>query len=151
MATIKRRQVNFAGRAAFIVGAICLMFGAHAIAAHNTAQALAERVAPVGQLNVVAGAAGHTAEAAEQGPADGAAVYNSGCAVCHAAGVAGAPKTGDAAVWQSRLAQGAAALIQHAIDGFQGETGVMPAKGGNPALRDDEVTAAVEYMLQQLP
>jgi cytochrome c5 len=66
---------------------------------------------------------------------------------CHAAGVAGAPKTGDKSAWTPRIAQGANVLYDHALKGFQGKAGVMPAKGGNTALSDDDVKAAVDYMV----
>ncbi|MCU0870510.1 MAG: cytochrome c oxidase subunit II [Burkholderiales bacterium] len=77
--------------------------------------------------------------------ADGAKVYNGICVACHAAGVAGAPKVGDKAAWKARIAQGQATLHEHAIKGIR----AMPAKGGNPALSDDEVKAAVDYMVAQ--
>ena len=71
------------------------------------------------------------------------------CAPCHTSGVAGAPKVGDNAAWQSRTEKGKAAVIENAIKGFQGSSGFMPAKGGNSALTDEEVSFAVMYMLEQ--
>ncbi len=118
---------------------------------HNTPEALEARTMPEGKLNVVA--AGGTATvgtgAAAGAGQDGEAVYNSGCVACHGGGIAGAPKTGDVDAWSARIAQGMAVLVEHAINGFQGETGVMIAKGGNAALSDDEVEAAVEFMVEQ--
>ncbi len=81
--------------------------------------------------------------------ADGAAVYNSGCMACHAAGVAGAPKLGDQAGWVERIAQGPELLYEHAIVGFQGKTGYMPPKGGFAHISDDDVKLAVDYMVEQ--
>ncbi len=81
--------------------------------------------------------------------AKGEAVFKSSCSVCHAAGVAGAPKLNDKANWQPRIAQGKAVLYGHAIKGFTGSKGVMPAKGGNTSLSDDDVKAAVDYMAAQ--
>ena len=75
--------------------------------------------------------------------AAGKATYNSACTVCHGAGVAGAPKLGDKAAWTPRLAQGKPALHNAALKG----KGAMPPKGGNAALSDDAVKAAVDYML----
>jgi len=72
------------------------------------------------------------------------------CSACHTAGVAGAPKTGDKAGWAPRVAQGKDTLYKHAIGGFQGKMGVMPAKGGNTSLSDADVKAAVDYMLAAL-
>ena len=56
---------------------------------------------------------------------------------------------GDMAAWAPRIAQGQATLEKHAIGGFQGSTGVMPAKGGRMDLSDDAVRAAVEHMVAQ--
>ncbi|NNF51710.1 MAG: cytochrome c5 family protein [Gammaproteobacteria bacterium] len=76
-------------------------------------------------------------------------VYNGACAVCHTAGIAGSPKTGDVAAWSSRIAKGAETLYANAINGYQGEAGVMPAKGGRADLTDEAVRAAVDYMTAQ--
>jgi cytochrome c5 len=76
----------------------------------------------------------------------GKATFNKTCAVCHAAGVAGAPKPGDKADWGPRIAQGMDVLNKHAIEGFTGAKGQMPPKGGSTAP-DDEVKAAVQYMV----
>ncbi len=80
----------------------------------------------------------------------GKQVYEGLCVACHAAGVAGAPKFGDKAAWAPRIAQGMDTLYMHSINGFQGKTGVMPPKGGNPSLSDAEVKAAVDYMVKQV-
>ena len=70
------------------------------------------------------------------------AVYEATCAACHATGVAGAPRTGDAAAWEARFDKGINALYASAIKG----TGAMPPKGGNPSLTDAQVMAAVNYI-----
>ena len=77
----------------------------------------------------------------------GKLVFDSACQACHATGAAGAPRVGDDAAWASRLAQGESLLIKHAIDGFQGSTGFMPAKGGRIDLSDEQIAAAVRYMI----
>lgn len=83
---------------------------------------------------------------AEKAPvAIGAEVYQASCAACHAEGVDGAPKTGDKDFWSGKIAGGTDPLVQNAINGI----GTMPAKGGNPNLSDEEVRAAVEYMIEQ--
>ena len=79
----------------------------------------------------------------------GEEVYNTACAACHAAGIAGAPKLGDAAAWSARIGQGMDTLSTHAISGYQGSAGYMPPKGGRTDLSDDAVHAAVEYMVTQ--
>lgn len=100
----------------------------------------------VGQLD---GGTTETAAAEESGA--GKKVYDSLCVNCH--GVAGLaamiPQTGDAAAWTARIEQGTEVLYDHAINGFTGSMGMMPGKGGNPKLSDDEVKAAVDYMVDQ--
>lgn len=81
--------------------------------------------------------------------AQGKKVYEASCKACHGSGIAGAPKVGDKAAWSGRIAEGMETLENHAIQGFTGKTGAMPAKGGNAALSDDEVKAAVQYMVEQ--
>ena len=141
----------------------CLM-SMNAVASHNTEEALEDRISAEGKLNVVepgseavntetasdsAETTSSSTETAAVMPEDGESVYNMVCAVCHNAGVAGAPKTGDIEAWKARIEQGITVLTEHAINGFQGNTGVMIAKGGNAALSDSAVGNAVEYMVAQ--
>lgn len=79
----------------------------------------------------------------------GKSVYGKTCALCHAAAVAGAPKPGDKADWGPRIAQGMDLLNKHAIEGFTGAKGMMPPRGGATTLSDDEVKAAVAFMVDQ--
>ena len=79
----------------------------------------------------------------------GTSVYGKTCALCHGAGVAGAPKPGDKADWGPRIAQGKETLYKHAIEGYTGSKGMMPARGGGTSLTDDEVKAAVDFMADQ--
>jgi cytochrome c5 len=79
----------------------------------------------------------------------GKATFTKVCSVCHAAGVAGAPKPGDKADWGPRIAQGKEVLYKHAMEGFTGSKGQMPPRGASPSLTDDEVKAAVDYMADQ--
>ncbi len=78
---------------------------------------------------------------------DGETVYKTVCRVCHGTGVMGAPKHGDKAGWTERISKGIATLEKNAIEGFKGKKGIMPAKGGRSSLSDDEVKAAVAYMI----
>lgn len=80
-------------------------------------------------------------------PDAGKSAYNKTCAMCHAAGVAGAPKPGDKADWGPRIAQGKDTLYKHALEGFNGAKGSMPARGGNTKMSDEDVKAAVDYMV----
>ncbi len=88
-------------------------------------------------------------QAAEAQVATGEAVYNRVCRLCHAAGLAGAPKLGDRAAWEARIAQGMETLVTRTLKGYQGRGGMMPARGGNPSLSDDEVAAAVAFMVEK--
>jgi len=117
--------------------------------------AVAARIKPVGEVNF-AGAAGAPAAEAAAAPSGKAAaaapaaksgeqIYQSVCGACHGAGVLGSPKLGDKAAWKPRIAQGNATLYEHAIKGIR----TMPAKGGNTALADPEVKAAVDYMVSK--
>ncbi|MEB0137275.1 c-type cytochrome [Actimicrobium sp. CCC2.4] len=91
-------------------------------------------------------AAAAAAEPAKLSADAGKKLYDSACMACHTAGIAGAPKFGDKLAWAERIKQGPAVLHEHAIKGYQGKAGVMPAKGGSTAS-DDEVKAAVDYMI----
>ena len=120
----------------------------------------AELTEPVGQVAIageelesegeqdvmVAEASGGT------GSSNGESVYNGLCVNCHgiAALAAMIPQTGDASAWSSRIEKGNDVLYSNAINGYTGELGMMPAKGGNPALTDDEVKAAVDYIINQV-
>lgn len=78
---------------------------------------------------------------------NGEQVYEAACKACHALGLAGAPKTGDAAAWRPRIAQGKNTLYQHAVQGFTGKTGTMPPKGGRTDLSDDLIHQAVDHLI----
>ena len=121
-----------------------------------------DRVAAIGQINVavaeeeksseqegLAEATQDVASATTNSDPDGEQIYSKACMACHGAGIAGAPRTGDVGAWSERIAAGLDTLVSHAINGFQGTKGMMPAKGGNPSLSDAEVQAAVEYMVAQ--
>jgi cytochrome c5 len=153
------------GALALIVGMILLVqfvLGAYASRALKddpamAPEAVAKRLAPVATLaidpNAPAPAAASPTVAAVAIPppttktagagASGKATYDAVCNVCHGAGVAGAPKFGDKAAWAARAKSGKDALHASALKG----KGAMPPKGGNPALSEADVKAAVDYML----
>jgi len=79
---------------------------------------------------------------------EGWAVFNRTCTVCHWPGVGGAPRIGDKNAWEERIDRGRTALYRHAINGWTGPSGkLMPARGGNWNLTDDQVRAAVDYII----
>lgn len=88
--------------------------------------------------------------AAPAANAVGESVYKKTCALCHSSGVAGAPIPGNKADWEPRIAQGKDILYKHAIEGFTGAKGMMPARGGGTSLSDDEVKAGVDFMVSKL-
>lgn len=77
----------------------------------------------------------------------GREIYQIECSGCHDEGEEGAPSLAKTSEWETRSAKGLAVLLDHAINGFQGPDGEMPARGGTPSLTDEEVTNAVNYML----
>ena len=109
-------------------------------------KAVAERIAPVGQVyvgEVPAAAAEVEAVATTVAVAmSGDQVYQQVCASCHTSGIMNAPKMGDAAAWQARLAKGKETLYANAINGI----GAMPAKGGRADMSDDAIRAAVDHL-----
>jgi cytochrome c5 len=118
--------------------------------------AVAERIRPFGEVYLPGEeqeASAPAIETAVEPPPVAAAlsgpqVYNAACLACHGAGIGGAPVLGDAAAWTDRIAQGIDVLKDHAINGFTGSAGFMPAKGGRVDLSDEEVAAAVDYMVE---
>ena len=120
-----------------------------------------ERIAPIGA--VYAGATGASAQAAASaaaaaaaaasgaygGTLDGKTIFDNLCTGCHTSGAGGAPKLDAAGIGARVASQGLDELVTKAIEGFTGSTGVMPPKGGNPALTDEQVKATVEWMVTQ--
>ena len=165
-ATIRQLVIMVGG---LVVLTLVLMFAGYEIYDHapketnpNASAAVADRIAPAGAVY-----AGNTGRAAMQAAADAAAkaaasqvayggttdgktIFDNLCTSCHTAGVAGAPKVGNKAMWAPRIAEGLDTLVKHAIEGYHGPDGnYMPAKGGYPALTDAQVNAAVTWIVDQ--
>jgi len=119
--------------------------------ARAAAWSAAERTKPVAPVSAPsAGGQREPVKSAMAPPSpirDGQQVYQTTCVVCHGAGIAGAPKLEDKGQWTARIAKGVDTLYASAVNGVQGSAGVMPARGGNPALSNAEVKAAVDYMV----
>lgn len=77
----------------------------------------------------------------------GERVYKSTCSICHQSGLRGAPKIGSARDWEARLAQEKETLYKRALGGYRGKKGSMPSRGSNAKLSENEVKAAVDYMV----
>ena len=124
-------------------------------------QRVINRIAPVGE--VYAGATGAAAQAdamkaaataaasqvAYGGTMDGSVIFGNLCTGCHTSGAGGAPMLNAAGIGARMAEQGMDTLVSKAISGFKGNVGVMPAKGGNPALTDDQIKATVTWMVSQ--
>lgn len=108
------------------------------------AQGVAEQVAAADALQA-AGAS----DAAYGGTLDGKVIYDQLCTACHTAGTAGAPMLDASGIGARVAQQGLEELVTKATEGFTGTTGVMPAKGGNPALTDEQIQKTVEWMVEQ--
>ena len=80
-------------------------------------------------------------------PTSGKELFEQTCSACHGAGIAGAPKAGDKAAWASHISKGLPTLYDHALHGFTGSSGTMPAKGGRADVPDPMVEQAVNYMV----
>ncbi len=120
-----------------------------------------QRLQPIG--GVYAGETGRAAmlaaaEAAREaaasqvaygGTLDGSVIYGNLCGACHTAGVGGSPKM-EMADWTARIAQGMDVMVRHAIEGYTGDAGIMPARGGNPALTDEQIEVTVQYMVDSM-
>jgi len=104
---------------------------------------ISSRTAPMGDLCMSGQECAAAPVVVASGPRSGEDIYGSKCVACHASGAAGAPKLGDVAAWAPRIAKGADALYNNAINGFNG----MPAKGLCMDCSDDEIKATVDHMI----
>lgn len=108
--------------------------------------AIEERIKPVGESCLQGdNSCGAPAVAVATGPRSGEEVYNSACMACHSTGAGGAPVVGDAAAWADRIAKGTDVLYVSGVQGVPG-TGMI-AKGGCVNCSDEEVHAAVDFMI----
>ena len=170
---MRNYDLEFLKRFSLVIGFLSLVtlgLIIAAIAIHRTlppevdpsaAKRTENRIAPAG--SVYAGSTGAAAQAAAAaaaqaaaasqvaygGTLDGSTIYQNLCSGCHGTGAGGAP-TLASAQWTGRIAQGMDTLYRHSIEGFTGNTGLMPAKGGNPALTDEQVRVTVDWMLDNL-
>jgi cytochrome c5 len=170
---VRNYDLEFLKRFSMVIGLLALVtLGLILLARHlhnrlppeispTAVRRTAERIHPAGAVYAgdtgaaaqAAAAAAAAAKASSQvaygGTTDGSVVFQNLCGACHGSGVGGAP-TLDHSHWDARIAQGTETLHKHAIEGFTGAAGVMPPKGGNPALTDEQVKATVDWMLANL-
>jgi cytochrome c5 len=168
---VSKQDTHFVNTFSMVIGllvviALCLIALARTVAAHTQesdvveqrdfATSVASRIEPLSQEALV----GHDNtdmaikpdSPAGTGvvlpiPKDGTQVYEQVCSACHGLGIAGAPKAGDAALWGPRIAKGKTVLYDHALHGFTGQTGTMPAKGNRLDIPDALVEEGVDHMI----
>ena len=108
--------------------------------------AIAERLAPIGDVYLTGGEALGTKIEKKLSKDAGVKRYKSMCFACHDTGASGAPKIGDKALWSNRIKnQSIETIYKHAIEGYK----AMPAKGGCVSCSDEEIKMAVDYMLEK--
>jgi cytochrome c5 len=133
----------------FVFGlvAMTLALGAAAVELSDKQRAeIEQRIKPMGEVCLQGDAAcGGAAVAVASGPRSGEEVYNAACMACHTTGAGGAPMLGDAAAWADRIAKGTEALYASGVNGVAG-TGMI-ARGGCMNCSDEEIHAAVDYMI----
>ena len=168
---MSKQDTHFVNTFSMVIGilvlvAICLIALARTVAAHTQetdsveqrdfAASVASRIEPLSQEAIVgqnnADLAIKPDSPAGSGvvlpiPKDGTQVYEQVCSACHGLGIAGAPKAGDAAVWGPRIAKGKNVLYDHALHGFTGTAGTMPAKGNRLDIPDAIIEEGVDHMM----
>lgn len=149
--------------AGLLIALSMYVYSKHPMAENPSAAKVTEqRLAPVGgvyagdtgRAAIAAAAEAAKAAAASQvaygGTTDGEVIYTSLCSACHGTGAGGAPKLTDSAHWGPRVALGLDTMVKHATEGYTGTSGMMPARGGNASLTDEQVKATVVWMLDQI-
>ena len=134
-------------RLASLLVAALIAISASAVELNDRQRAeIEERIAPVGEVCLQGDSScGGPAAAASSGARSGEEVYNAACMACHSTGAGGAPRLGDVAAWVDRIAKGNDVLYQSGINGIAG-TGMI-AKGGCMSCSDEEINAAVDFMV----
>lgn len=129
-----------------VVGLAVVSLSSHALS-DKQLQEVKARIKPAGTVCVEGDSTcGQPVAVAGGKPRSGEEVFNASCNACHGTGIGGAPKNGDKAAWKDRLAQGTATLHTHAITGIR----AMPPKGTCATCSDDEVKAAVDFMISHV-
>jgi cytochrome c5 len=141
--------VNLIKRITLLMGLTISLFSTAGFAQDLSEAAIAERIAPVGSVYLegeIMTAQQGAVSAEPAGPRSGEKIYNTYCAACHTSGVLGAPKKGDPAAWQPRIAQGNDILLKHAIEGYNS----MPAKGTCSDCSDQEIASTIAFLTDGL-
>ncbi|MGK0297019.1 MAG: cytochrome c5 [Gammaproteobacteria bacterium] len=146
-----------------LLGMICLLVILSRVIGSNDqaiakqrAMVLIELTKPIGNVRLsstsgsdIASATNAIGPDTEETIIPGKTIYESLCTSCHSTGLPNVPQLGSSEDWVDRIAQGELLLYERAINGFTGMSGMaMPAKGGNTSLSDDDIKAAVDYMVE---
>jgi cytochrome c5 len=159
---VRNYDLEFLKRFSMVIGLLLLVTVGLAIGAFFLSKAIPPEVSPVAARQTQAriapvgavyagstGAAAQAAQGAYGGTLDGKTIYDQLCTACHTTGVGMAPMLTPAGLG-ARLSKGKDTLYKHAIEGFTGpDGGVMPPKGGNPGLSEEQIRATVDWMLEQ--
>ncbi len=130
-----------------VLGFVILAATVAVQASEKNDKAIAERLKPAGEVCIEGDPCASEVAAvasASSGPRSGEDIYNASCTACHGTGVAGAPKFGDAAAWEVHIAKGIDTLHTNAVNGIN----AMPPKGTCADCSDEEVHAAVDYIVE---
>ncbi|HEY7865706.1 MAG TPA: cytochrome c5 family protein [Psychromonas sp.] len=141
--------MNLIKRITLLIGLTISLFSTAGFAQDLSEAAIADRIAPVGSVYLdgeIMTAKQDVDSAEPAGPRSGEKIYNTYCAACHATGVLGAPKKGDADAWQPRIAQGPETLLKHALEGFNS----MPAKGTCSDCSEQEIVSTIAFLTNGL-
>ncbi len=111
----------------------------------GTDDQIRERLAPFGSLCRAGDDCGSATAAVASGPLSGEDVYNQFCFACHATGASDAPLFADAEAWAPRISKGMDELMVSTLNGI----GMMPPKGTCMNCSEDELKAAVDYIVEQ--
>jgi len=169
---VSQQDTHFVNVFSVVIGllvaiAVCLFALARIVASHTQekqvlseadyARNVAARLTPLAQEAVagqdnsalaIKAPATAAAGSAVAIPKNGTELFEQTCSACHGQGIGGAPRAGDKAGWGPRIAKGKSVLYDHAIHGFTGTAGMMPAKGGRTDVPDELVKQAVDHMVQ---
>jgi len=107
--------------------------------------AIEKRISAIGKVKLASDNAGGSEQASNE-PRSGQAVYDKFCTACHTSGALGAPKINVAGDWEARLEQGMDQVLKHAVEGYN----AMPPKGTCNDCSEDEIQAAIDYMIADI-
>jgi cytochrome c5 len=131
---------------ALFVLSLCFWFSAQAEFADQSAEAIVARIAPIGKVNIASASGKKQAFFSEINDHLGKTIFENRCILCHASGIAGAPRFGISSDWKTRIHKKLSLLLQHVITGYR----AMPPKGACLECSTADLEAAINYMMQNI-